>query len=63
MAKVEAENNEIRDLWRCLMINLNDYEETFTQLGISKNEANEVVSFFEVLAQIAIERIKYKLRE
>ncbi len=45
------------------MINLNDYEETFTQLGISKNEANEVVSFFEVLAQIAIERIKYKLRE
>lgn len=37
------------------MINVSDYEETFTQLGISKDEANEVVRFFEVLAQIAIE--------
>lgn len=37
------------------MINTDDYEETFSQLGIAKDEANEVVSFFEVLAQIAIE--------
>ena len=37
------------------MININDYEETFTQLGITKDEANEVIRFFEVLAQIAID--------
>lgn len=37
------------------MINLKDYEETFTQLGISKEEANDVITFFEMLAQIAIE--------
>lgn len=40
------------------MINVNDYVETFTQLGISTDEANDVVSFFEVLAQIAIENQK-----
>lgn len=40
------------------MINVNDYEETFTQLGISQDDANEVVRFFEVLAQIAIENQK-----
>ena len=40
------------------MINLNDYAETFTQLGISKDEANDVVRFFEVLAKIAIENQK-----
>jgi hypothetical protein len=40
------------------MINVSDYEETFSQLGISKDEANEVVRFFEVLAQIAIENQK-----
>lgn len=37
------------------MINVNDYAETFTQLGISKDEAKEIIKFFEVLAQIAIE--------
>lgn len=38
------------------MTNTDDYEETFSQLGITKDEANEVVSFFETLAQIAIEK-------
>ncbi len=37
------------------MINIEEHEETFSQLGINKDEANEVIRFFEVLAQIAIE--------
>lgn len=37
------------------MINIEEYEDIFTQLGITKDEANEVVIFFEVLAQIAID--------
>ena len=37
------------------MINVNEYAETFTQLGISKDEANDVIKFFEVLAQIVID--------
>ena len=37
------------------MINVNDYADTFTQLGISKDEANDVVRFFEMLVQTAIE--------
>ncbi len=42
------------------MINLNDYEETFTQLEITKDEANRVINFFEVLAQIAIDNKNIK---
>ena len=37
------------------MLDVNDYEETYTQLGITKDEAKELIRFFEVLAQIAIE--------
>jgi hypothetical protein len=37
------------------MINSCDYEETFTQLGVTQDEANEVIRFFEVLAQIVID--------
>lgn len=40
------------------MINIEEHEETFSQLGINKDEANEVIRFFEVLAQIAIENQK-----
>ena len=42
------------------MINVSDYEETFTRLGICKDEANEVIRFFEMLAQIAIENNNLK---
>ena len=37
------------------MINLKDYEKTFTDLGISEAEADAIVRFFETLAQIAVE--------
>lgn len=37
------------------MINSLDYEETFTKLGVTQDEANEVIRFFEVLAQIVID--------
>lgn len=42
------------------MINVKDYEETFTQLEITKDEANRVIKFFEVLAQIAIDNKNIK---
>lgn len=37
------------------MINVKDYEDTFTQLGMSSDEVDNVIRFFETLAQIAIE--------
>lgn len=42
------------------MINIEEHEETFSQLGINKDEANEIVRLFEVLAQIAIDNNIFK---
>jgi hypothetical protein len=42
------------------MINVKDYEDTFTQLEITKDEANKIINFFEVLAQIAIDNKNLK---
>lgn len=39
------------------MINLHKYENTFTQIGITADEANEIVGFLETLAQISIKHI------